>query len=55
MTSIEYSFLSSSIVKELASHGGCVAGMVPDHVAKALRDKYRKLKESATIPRYLTS
>lgn len=55
MTSLEYSFLSSSIVKEIASMGGCIDGMVPDNVARALQDKYRKLKESASIPRYLTS
>lgn len=55
MTSLEYSFLSSSIIKEIASLGGCIDGLVPDNVAKALVEKYRKLKESASIPRYLTS
>ncbi len=55
MTSVEYSFLSSSIVKEIASLGGCIDGLVTDNVAKALAEKYRKLKESASIPRYLNS
>ncbi|MCL5263844.1 MAG: pantetheine-phosphate adenylyltransferase [Chloroflexi bacterium] len=55
MTSIEYSFLSSSIVKEIASLGGCISGMVPNNVAQALEEKYRKLKDTASIPRYLTS
>lgn len=41
MTSSEYSFLSSSIVKEVASYGGCVRGMVPPAVENMLRDRYR--------------
>ncbi|MBI2952822.1 MAG: pantetheine-phosphate adenylyltransferase [Chloroflexi bacterium] len=55
MTSLEYSFLSSSIVKEIVSLGGSIDGMVSDNIAKALKEKYRKLKESASIPRYLNS
>lgn len=41
MTSSEYSFLSSSIVKEVASYGGCIRGMVPEVVEAKLREKYR--------------
>ncbi|MDK2882182.1 MAG: pantetheine-phosphate adenylyltransferase [Bacillota bacterium] len=41
MTSSEYSFLSSSIVKEVASYGGCIRGMVPEIVEAKLREKYR--------------
>ncbi len=33
MTSLEYAFISSSIVKEVALAGGCVEQMVPDFVA----------------------
>ena len=55
MTALEYSFLSSSIIKEIASLGGCIDGLVPPNVAKALRDKYRKLGDTATVPRYLNS
>ena len=40
MTSQEYAFLSSSTVKEIAMLGGCVEGMVPPHVAQALREKF---------------
>jgi pantetheine-phosphate adenylyltransferase len=40
MTSQEYAFLSASIVKEIAMLGGCVDGMVPDHVAKAMEAKF---------------
>ncbi|HHV07600.1 MAG TPA: pantetheine-phosphate adenylyltransferase [Firmicutes bacterium] len=42
MTNSEYSFLSSSIVKEIASYGGCVQGLVPPYVAEKLRYRYQK-------------
>jgi pantetheine-phosphate adenylyltransferase len=35
----EYQFLSSSLLKEVAKLGGCLDGMVPDHVAAALARK----------------
>jgi len=38
----EYSFLSSTMVKEVASFGGPVKGLVPRKVAEALRKKYKK-------------
>jgi pantetheine-phosphate adenylyltransferase len=37
-TSPRWSFLSSSLVKEVARFGGDVEGLVPDHVRKALGD-----------------
>lgn len=40
MTSSQYQFLSSSLIKEVAKLGGCLDGMVPDHVAVALREKF---------------
>ena len=36
MTSLEYAFLSSSIVREIALAGGCVSQFVPPHVEEAL-------------------
>ncbi|HHY91289.1 MAG TPA: pantetheine-phosphate adenylyltransferase [Clostridiales bacterium] len=39
MTSTEYSYLSSSIVKEVFQHHGCIDGLVPDVVIKAMRKK----------------
>ena len=39
MTSQEYAFVSSSIVKEVFLAGGCVEGLVPPHVIAALRKK----------------
>lgn len=38
-TSLEYSYLSSTIVKEIASYGADVSKMVPEAVAKALEEK----------------
>ncbi|MFC2049603.1 pantetheine-phosphate adenylyltransferase [Chloroflexota bacterium] len=40
MASLQYQFLSSSLLKEVAQLGGCLEGMVPDHVAKALSRKF---------------
>jgi len=41
-TSPEYSFLASSLVKEVARHGGDVSGLVPDLVLERLRAKLAK-------------
>jgi pantetheine-phosphate adenylyltransferase len=38
-TNPRWSFLSSSLVKEVASLGGDVEGLVPDHVRKSLVDR----------------
>ena len=43
MTKPEYSFLSSSMVKELAMFGGCVKGFVPAIVETRLKAKFSKL------------
>ena len=43
MTSQENLFLSASIVKEIAMLGGCIDGMVPPHVASALKRKLEEL------------
>jgi len=48
MTSSQYQFLSSSLIKEVANLGGCLEGMVPDHVAVALREKFSTPIELAT-------
>jgi len=40
MTALEYAFLSSTIVKEIKSAGGCVAQFVPPYVDTALRTKF---------------
>jgi pantetheine-phosphate adenylyltransferase len=38
-TSPKWSFLSSSLVREVARYGGDVEGLVPDHVRKRLIDR----------------
>lgn len=40
-TSTEYSFLSSSVVKEVARYGGRVDHLVPPNVEAALRKKFK--------------
>ena len=40
MTSSQYQFLSSTLIKEVSKLGGCLEGMVPDHVALALKEKF---------------
>lgn len=40
MTNNQYSFLSSSIVKEVAKYQGDIHGLVPEIVEKALKEKY---------------
>ena len=40
MTGLTWVFLSSSILKEAAVHGGNIEGMVPPYVYKQIRKKY---------------
>ena len=41
MSSFTHIFVSSSILKDIASYGGKVADLVPTPVARALKEKYR--------------
>jgi pantetheine-phosphate adenylyltransferase len=41
MSSFTHIFVSSSILKDIASYGGNVSDLVPSPVAKALKEKYR--------------
>ncbi|MEN6413470.1 MAG: pantetheine-phosphate adenylyltransferase [Veillonellales bacterium] len=41
MTSSEYSFLSSSGVKELAKFGGCITGLVPQCVEEKIIERMK--------------
>jgi pantetheine-phosphate adenylyltransferase len=36
----QYAFISSSVIREIASFGGDVSSFVPEHVHAALRNKY---------------
>jgi pantetheine-phosphate adenylyltransferase len=38
-TSAKWSYLSSSLVKEVARYGGDVSGLVPEHVVRRLKEK----------------
>ena len=48
MTSSQYQFLSSTLIKEVAQLGGCLEGMVPNYVADALKQKFSLPSELAT-------
>ena len=39
-TSPKWSYLSSSLVKEIARYGGDVSGLVPDHVVTKLKERF---------------
>jgi pantetheine-phosphate adenylyltransferase len=41
MTASEYSFISSTMIKEISSLGGSIAGLVPPMVEEALKRKFR--------------
>lgn len=43
-TCSEYMFLSSSVVREIASHGGDVSQFVPLSIAQRVSDKYKERK-----------
>lgn len=42
VTSTRYSYLNSSIVKEIASLNGCISELVPAYVARQLKKKFNK-------------
>lgn len=46
MTKAEFSFISSSTVKEVASFGGSVRSLVPPLVEEKLKEKYKSLPKS---------
>ncbi len=48
-TSTEYSFLSSSLVKQVARLGGDVSALVPAGVARRLADRYPETPEDAAL------
>jgi pantetheine-phosphate adenylyltransferase len=55
ITSLQYSFLSASLIKEVIKLGGPWEGLVPDFVAAALWQKYSGTGDTAAVPRWLTS
>jgi pantetheine-phosphate adenylyltransferase len=51
MTGVKHAFISSRLVKEVASLGGDVDGMVPAPVLQALRSKFGSTTPAARGPR----
>ncbi|MGH9392016.1 MAG: hypothetical protein ACRD1Z_20630, partial [Vicinamibacteria bacterium] len=47
MPAEEYSYVSSKLVKEVASLGGNVSGLVPEDVEKKLLERVRRLPGEA--------
>jgi len=45
MTSLEYQFLSSSLLKEACELGGDITNLVPKHVAIALKKKFNQSRK----------
>ncbi|MDF2484951.1 MAG: coaD [Herbinix sp.] len=43
-TSVEYSYLSSSAVKEIASFGGDIQQFVPECIIQSVYDKYKSIR-----------
>lgn len=43
MPNVEYSFLTATIVKEIASFGGDITGLVPEPVEIALKEKFKAI------------
>lgn len=41
MPSQEYTYLNSTLVKEVARHGGRIRGLVPSNVERALKQRFR--------------
>ena len=50
MTSSRHSFISSSLIREVASLGGDVAGLVPPHVREALRARFGAAGGNGAVP-----
>ena len=42
MTNHKYSYLSSSMVKEIAALGGCIKDLVPDAIIDDIKNKFRE-------------
>jgi len=51
VSAVDHSFISSSIIKEVAYYGGDITGLVPEHVKKAIFEKWRQPNESSRFNR----
>ncbi|MFZ5917427.1 MAG: pantetheine-phosphate adenylyltransferase [Chloroflexota bacterium] len=48
VTNLQYAFVSSSIVKEVAMAGGCIDKMVPSFIKEALLEKFKALGDASS-------
>jgi pantetheine-phosphate adenylyltransferase len=55
MTSLEYSFLSASLMTEVARLGADIASLVPANVARALAGRFASAPPSDAVPRFLNA
>ena len=55
MTSLEYSFLSASLMKEVARLGADIANLVPENVARALAGRFAANPQADAVPRFLNA
>ena len=56
MTGLHYSYISSSVIKEVVSAGGCVSGLVPKPVEKKLKERLLKdAGDCANLPHIVVS
>jgi pantetheine-phosphate adenylyltransferase len=51
MPSQEFTYLNSTLVKEVARHGGRIRGLVPPVVERRLQERFRKESERSTPSR----
>jgi pantetheine-phosphate adenylyltransferase len=49
ITNEEHTFLSSTTVREIAALGGDVSSMVPEHVQKALKERFQVLGDDQDV------
>ena len=55
MTSLEYQFVSSSLLKEVAALEGDIEGLVPSHVGLAVKNKLGQIVKSTPSERGISS
>jgi pantetheine-phosphate adenylyltransferase len=49
MTDTKYSYISSSMVKEVAKYSGCLDGLVPSEIIEQIREKYKNLAKGQVL------
>jgi pantetheine-phosphate adenylyltransferase len=54
VSSLQYSYLSASLIKEVIKLGGSAEGLVPEFVVTALKQKFAGQGDAAPVPRWLT-